>query len=94
MINLYNFVEIKIFLIKFFVIGIISVNGKFFGIEINLLYLLNFDFEVINKISVIGDLDDIIFDVLGNIIYCCYERNIVIKKNKVNKIMFVYKYLN
>lgn len=94
MINSHNFAEIKTFPIKFSATGTTSVNGKFFGIETNLLYSLNSDFEVINKTSVTGDSDDITSDVSGNIIYCCYERNTVTKKNKANKIMFVYKHPN
>lgn len=72
MINLYDFVEIKIFLLNFVVMGIISVNEKFFVIGVKFLFLFNFNFEVIDKISVGGILDDIIFDVFGNIIYLCY----------------------
>lgn len=72
MINLYDFVEIKIFVIKFVAIGIISVNGKFFVIGVKFLCLFNFNFEVIEKIGVDGNSDDIIFDDFGNIIYFCY----------------------
>lgn len=54
--------------------------------------MFNFDFEFINEIDVNDDFDDIIFDVFGNIIYLCYRKNIVIKKNKENKIIFVYWY--
>lgn len=55
---------------------------------------VNFDFEVINEIDVDDDSEDIILDVFGNIIYSCYMKDIVIKKNKENEIMFVYSYLD
>lgn len=78
MINSHNFAEIKTFPIKFSATGTTSVNGKFFGIETNLLYTLNSDFEVINKTSVTGDSDDITSDVSGILLlrekYCNKEK--------------------
>lgn len=68
------------------------MNGIFFVIGVKQLCMFNFDFEFINEIDVNDDFDDIIFDVFGNIIYLCYRKNIVIKKNKENKIIFVYWY--
>lgn len=94
MMNLQDFVNIKIFLVEFVVNGIINVNDKFLIIGVNLFCMFNFDFEVINEIDVDDNLDDIIFDVFGNIIYLCYMKDIVIKKDNENEIMFVYRYLD
>lgn len=94
MINLQDFVNIKIFSVEFVVKGIINVNEKFLIIGVNLFCTFNFDFEVINEIDVDDDSEDIILDVFGNIIYSCYMKDIVIKKNKENEIMFVYSYLD
>lgn len=52
--------------------------------------MFNNDFELVNEIFFEDDFDDIVFDLFGNIIYLCYKKNIVIKKNDKNEIMFVY----
>lgn len=93
MVDYNNFVEIKIFYIKFLVRGIINVNGKFYIIGVNLLSIFNYDFEFIDEDVVDDDFDVIVFDKFGNIIYLCFKISIVIKWNKENKIMFVYKYI-
>lgn len=68
------------------------MNGKFYIIGVKWLSIFNFDFEFIDEDVVDDDFDDIVFDKFGNIIYTCFKISIVIKRNKENKIMFVYKY--
>lgn len=92
MINLHDFAEIKTFPLNFAATGITSVNEKFFVIGAKSLCLFNSNFEVIDKTSVDGISDDITSDVSGNIIYSCYQKNTVTKKNKANKIMFLYRH--
>ncbi|XP_052674122.1 tripartite motif-containing protein 45-like [Crassostrea angulata] len=94
LINLHDFAEIKTFAIKFAATGITSVNGKFFVIGAKSLCLFNSNFEVIEKTGVDANSDDITSDDSGNIIYSCYQKNTVTKKNKANKIMFVYRHNN
>lgn len=69
-------------------------NGRFFTIGTELLCTLNYDFELVNETDVDADSDDITSDVSGNIIYSCYKKNTVTKKNDKNKIIFVYKHPN
>lgn len=92
MINLHDFTNIKTFPVKFAAKGITNVNEKFIIIGTNLLCTLNSDFEVINETDVDDDSDDITSDASGNIIYSCYMKDTVTKKNKENKIMFVYSH--
>lgn len=57
-----------------------------------MLCTLNSDFEVINETDVDDDSDDITSDVSGNIIYSCFMKDTVTKKDKENEIMFVYRH--
>lgn len=92
MIDYNNFAEIKTFHTKFPVRGITNVNGKFYTIGAKLLSIFNSDFELIDEDAVDDGSDDIASDKSGNIIYTCFETNTVTKRNKENKIMFVYKH--
>lgn len=57
-----------------------------------MLSIYNSDFELIDEDSVDDDSDDIASDKSGNIIYSCFKTSTVTKRNKENKIMFVYKH--
>lgn len=92
MVDYNNFAEIKTFHTKFPVRGITNVNGKFYTIGANLLSIFNYDFELIDEDAVDDDSDDIASDKSGNIIYSCFKTSTVTKRNKENKIMFVYKH--
>lgn len=94
MINLHDFAEIKTFPVKFQARGITNTNGIFFAIGVKQLCTFNSDFELINETDVNDDSDDITSDASGNIIYSCYRKNTVTKKNKENKIIFVYRHQN
>lgn len=92
MINLQDFANIKTFPVEFAAKGITNVNEKFLIIGDNLLCTLNSDFKVINETDVDDDSDDITSDVSGNIIYSCFMKDTVTKKDKENEIMFVYRH--
>lgn len=92
MIDYNNFAEIKTFHTKFPVRGITNVNGKFYTIGAKLLSIFNSDFELIDEDAVDEDSDDIASDKFGNIIYTCFKKNTVTKRNKENKITFVYNH--
>lgn len=94
MINLHDFAEIKTFPVKFQARGITNTNGIFFAIGVKQLCTFNSDFELINETDVNDDSDDITSDASGNIIYSCYRKNTVTKKNKENQIIFVYRHHN
>ncbi|XP_034300929.2 E3 ubiquitin-protein ligase TRIM45-like [Magallana gigas] len=92
MINLNTFSEIKTFHTKLPARKMTKVNGRFFTIGTKWLCTLNNDFELVNETFLEDDSDDIASDLSGNIIYSCYKKNTVTKKNDKNEIMFVYQH--
>ena len=94
MINLDDLSEIKVFLINSPVTGITNINGKFLVIGQSQLSMLNSDFELLERTDVDGDSDDITTDLHGNTIYSCYDKDTVTKKDRKNKIQFVYQHPN
>ena len=84
--------EIKTFSMECPVRGITNINGKFHVIGEAQLRVLNSDFELIEGTDVDEDSDDITTDLYGNIIYSCFKKNTITKKDGKNKIQFVYQH--
>ena len=92
MINLDDLSEIKVFLINSPVTGITNINGKFLVIGQSQLSMLNSDFELLERTDVDDESDDITTDLHGNTIYSCFGNGTVTKKDRKNKIQFVYQH--